>query len=362
MILFILYEFVSNTKKGASGGNISNYLLIETLRQNKKIGLIAPNISEDLRDELEKKGVLVISETLKFNTIFKRFKKRQWLKNAIQDLAINCPELLSEIEIVVSSNGTCDLVESLRGNKRRLYILCRAFEDFFNKNSHYPLKEKLKRVFIKLFDKKKISDAYRTADKIITNSEYMKGFIEGHYPKTEISILYPPIDIPIENYKSIPIRPRIGIINPSAQKGENIFLSLANHFPSFDFVYFSQHKRNYLLKNIKYSGWLSDRKKLFSSIDVLIVPSVWSEPFGRVSVEAIRSGVPVLVSNVGGLPETVDSKFIVPGPTIQSWKKQLDWLIANEDEVELAWNRSISLSFKFEQKSHTEQALNIFTQ
>ncbi len=41
----------------------------------------------------------------------------------------------------------------------------------------------------------------------------------------------------------------------------------------------------------------------FSKIDVLIIPSVWFEPFGRVVIEALACGVPVCMSDRGGLRE-----------------------------------------------------------
>ncbi|MEM3974893.1 MAG: glycosyltransferase family 4 protein [Ignisphaera sp.] len=42
-----------------------------------------------------------------------------------------------------------------------------------------------------------------------------------------------------------------------------------------------------------------------STASVVVMPSVWPEPFGRVPVEANRLGVMAVVTNVGGLPETV---------------------------------------------------------
>lgn len=361
MILFIFYEFVSNKHKGASGGNISNYLLIENLRHHKKIGIMAPNIPKDLIAELEGKGVTVISEELEFKTPLRRLKKRQWIKATIESKLLNRPNTLAKIDIVVSSNGTCDLAKNLQSDNTKHYILCRAFEDFFNHNSYYPIKEKIKRLFIKIFDSERISEAYRTADKIITNSKYMKNFICNHYPKTQIDILYPPIDIPLKSFSPPPLTPRVGIINPSSRKGEKIFLSLAKTFPTLKFVYFSQSQNNYSSNNIKYAGWLSDREELFSSIDILIAPSVWTEPFGRVSVEAIRSGIPALVSNVGGLPETVDNDFIVCNQSIENWEAKLSWILTYSSEVENAWNRSALKSQLFEQEPHDKSALEIFS-
>lgn len=43
----------------------------------------------------------------------------------------------------------------------------------------------------------------------------------------------------------------------------------------------------------------------FAQVDVLVVPSQWQEPFGRVVVEAFAHGVPVLVARRGALPELV---------------------------------------------------------
>jgi glycogen synthase len=39
--------------------------------------------------------------------------------------------------------------------------------------------------------------------------------------------------------------------------------------------------------------------------DIMIVPSVWEEPFGIVALEGIASGCHVIASNVGGLPDAV---------------------------------------------------------
>ncbi len=44
----------------------------------------------------------------------------------------------------------------------------------------------------------------------------------------------------------------------------------------------------------------------FSRIDLLVVPSVWEDPFPRVFHEALAYGVPSLVSPLGGLPEAVE--------------------------------------------------------
>lgn len=55
--------------------------------------------------------------------------------------------------------------------------------------------------------------------------------------------------------------------------------------------------------------------EIFRGARVLLAPSVWEEPFGRVAAEALLNGVPPIVSNRGGLPEAAnDGGFVLPLP------------------------------------------------
>jgi len=56
--------------------------------------------------------------------------------------------------------------------------------------------------------------------------------------------------------------------------------------------------------NIQFLGRV-DAQRFYKKIDLLVVPSVWEEPFGRIVIESIATGVPVLASNKGGIPEIV---------------------------------------------------------
>lgn len=52
-------------------------------------------------------------------------------------------------------------------------------------------------------------------------------------------------------------------------------------------------------------GWIDDVHPYYSAISMLAFPSIATETFGRVSVEAQAAGAPVLASNIGGVPETL---------------------------------------------------------
>ena len=55
----------------------------------------------------------------------------------------------------------------------------------------------------------------------------------------------------------------------------------------------------------KYLGW-TDADSFYPSIDVLVVPSIWAEPFGYVCIEALSYSVPVIVARSGALPEIIE--------------------------------------------------------
>jgi len=69
--------------------------------------------------------------------------------------------------------------------------------------------------------------------------------------------------------------------------------------------YVNELRRKYPAPNIHFLGFVKPAE-LFSRVDVLVVPSVWEEPLGRVIYEGFAHGVPAIVSNVGGMPEIVE--------------------------------------------------------
>lgn len=65
-----------------------------------------------------------------------------------------------------------------------------------------------------------------------------------------------------------------------------------------------------MLKNYPYARLIDAQKsvhsmaRLLAKTDILLMPSVFAEPFGMLSVEAQHAGCRVIASSVGGLPET----------------------------------------------------------
>lgn len=55
-------------------------------------------------------------------------------------------------------------------------------------------------------------------------------------------------------------------------------------------------------------GWVAP-ETFMQNIDVLVMPSVWGEPFGLVAAEAMSARVPLIVSDAGALPEVVGEDY-----------------------------------------------------
>jgi glycosyltransferase involved in cell wall biosynthesis len=65
------------------------------------------------------------------------------------------------------------------------------------------------------------------------------------------------------------------------------------------------------LKNVTRLPNTSDMRALYSQAHCLLMPSVAKEAFGRVAAEAQISGIPVLASSQGALPDTVGNGGVV---------------------------------------------------
>ncbi len=73
---------------------------------------------------------------------------------------------------------------------------------------------------------------------------------------------------------------------------------------SGDASYVDNLRRRFAGPTVQFLGKVR-AEAFLPSIDVLVVPSLWHEPFGLVLCEAIRAGVPVVASAVGGIPEVI---------------------------------------------------------
>ncbi len=168
------------------------------------------------------------------------------------------------------------------------------------------------------------------ADKIITVSNLTKEIVEEKYqiPEEKIQTVYNAVDFkPVKkkniNYKKNPKEKIVTFLGRiTYQKGPEYFLRAAYKvLQKTDNVRFVMAGNGDMYREmIRMSAHLgiADRfhftdfldkdevKYMFSISDVYVMPSV-SEPFGIAPLEAIRSGVPVIISNQSGVAEVLDT-------------------------------------------------------
>ena len=69
--------------------------------------------------------------------------------------------------------------------------------------------------------------------------------------------------------------------------------------------------------------------KIYKKTSIAVVCSRWDEPFGRTSLEAAANGCAVIISNKGGLPETITNGRILKNLTVGEIYKNIKDLINN---------------------------------
>ena len=147
----------------------------------------------------------------------------------------------------------------------------------------------------------------------------------------------PPI-VAAPRYRVNSDRHSVIVVNPIAVKGVEIALHLAGRRPDipFDFVecwdltneLALYRKRASAYPNITWHKPMLDMRRIYARGRILLAPSHRIEAWGRVVTEAQASGIPILASRNGGLPESVGPGGVLvdPGSDLSVWEEALAML------------------------------------
>jgi glycosyltransferase involved in cell wall biosynthesis len=85
---------------------------------------------------------------------------------------------------------------------------------------------------------------------------------------------------------------------------------------------------------VEFLGWQSREAldELYTACDLVVVPSVWPEPFGMVGPEAMAHGRPVVAFDVGGISDWLEhgrTGFLVPPAQVKALAEQIDRLLSD---------------------------------
>jgi glycosyltransferase involved in cell wall biosynthesis len=205
--------------------------------------------------------------------------------------------------------------------------------------------------------------AYRITDKIValTNREKEDHINLGIASKNKFVVI--PSGVELKKFKEVPHNEKqnlkrelgipenaliigtVGRLEPV--KGPEFLIEAAKYiipkYPNTHFLFSGDgHLKQNLKKkaselgiekNIIFLSWRDDIAKIISVYDIFVLPSL-NEGMGRVLVEAMALGKPIVASNVGGIPDLVThgkNGFLVPPKDPKEFAKYIQIFLEDKE-------------------------------
>ena len=175
--------------------------------------------------------------------------------------------------------------------------------------------------------------ALRRLNFVLPNSEFMQGVTAKAAPSVASHVVYPPIDLSPAPARLPRHAATVVMVGTGEHKGTRLFEALAERLPMVRFRMVGVPRGDEAVSitaNLTKVGWTNIDEEFRHKADIVLVPSLWEEPFGRVAIEALASGAIVLASDIGGLPEALDHQdrlLLQPGD-VDAWEARLRDVLA----------------------------------
>lgn len=118
---------------------------------------------------------------------------------------------------------------------------------------------------------------------------------------------------------------------------------------------------------VEFPGWLSRERieNLLDECDLLVLPSLWPEPFGLVGPEAGLRGVPIAAFGVGGIPDWLEDGVngrLAPGdpPTAEGLAEAIAGCLRDPATHASMRRAAIRLAQKYNMPNHLAALLEVF--
>jgi glycosyltransferase involved in cell wall biosynthesis len=105
-------------------------------------------------------------------------------------------------------------------------------------------------------------------------------------------------------------------------------------------------------KQAYFTGYISNEEvqNKMKEAAIVVVPSIWEEPFGLVVAEAMSNGAAIITTNMGGIPEIVGKNgILIKNINEDKLRKALHSLMLDKKKLENFQNLSWK-NFKYTSK------------
>ena len=164
---------------------------------------------------------------------------------------------------------------------------------------------------------------------LVNNSMWIKKLYD-HF-NFNSTVVYPPVSW--KDYRTPDSAKRIYVtlINLNKNKGGDILIQIAKRMPDVQFLGvgggYDNQIRDYSVSNIHYIPNTPTIKDVYSMTKILLVPSQ-EESWGRVAVEAMSSGIPVISNPTPGLREACgEAGIYIDRENIAEWVQMINQLL-----------------------------------
>lgn len=166
-----------------------------------------------------------------------------------------------------------------------------------------------------------LGGSYLKLKHVTVASEFMKRNVKSRLPWADCTVLPPPIALLNESPAARSPQEWV-FVNPIEVKGLPFATELAKKLPEEKFLFVGNWV-GYIPKglpdNVRFIPRQASLRSVLARAKGLLVPSVWDEAFGRVVIEAMHCGVPVVASNRGALSETVSGGGLCLPLEVNRW-------------------------------------------
>ena len=348
--------FVSHEEK-LNGATLSLLGMIDELKKNKhKIFVLTCYKEGPFIDELNTRNIKIIYAPYRRWLIYKPQKKIKWIFKKYICLCLSSINYLSAFKVKkIINNEKIDIIHSNTSvvnigailskicNIDHIWHIREFGEEDFNIHNIYSEK-----IMFNYFNRSKY---------VIAVSNAIKDKYKGKIDENKIKVIYNGISN------------RNKVVRSFEKKKNNINLIIAGAITEgkgqIDAVLaINELKNRGYNNNINMLGQVRNLPEIRKNNDIELVCSK-SEAFGRVTIEAMMSMMPVIGANTGGTKELIKDKYnglLYEQGNYKSLANKIEYFIVNRDEIERMAKNAYVFSKEFTVEKNMKQIYELYKQ